>query len=89
MCLQLTLNMVGLRAPRWSDLLYKETKNTSDEEEIYEVPEQEETSSLSSASNEGPSPSAEGEKSTSNYLGDQERTTENGNISQLLTSISQ
>jgi hypothetical protein len=57
------------------------TKSTYDEEEIYEVPEQNETSSLSSASYEGPSPSAEGEKSTSNYLGDQVRTIENGNIS--------
>jgi len=48
-----------------------------------------ETSSLSSASYEGPSPSTEGEKSTSNYLGDQVRTTENSNISLFLTTISQ
>jgi len=65
------------------------TKSTYDEEEIYEVPEQNETSSLSSASNEGPSPSAEGEKSTSNHLVDQVRTTKNGNISLSLTTISQ
>jgi hypothetical protein len=65
------------------------TINIPDEEEVYEVPQQNETSSLSSASNEGPSPSAEGEMGTSNYLGDQVRTTENGNISLFLTTISQ